>query len=336
MDNGVGFGSEAPRRQARTRLWPVLPLAATGWWVVGALPWIVDGVGSRSPRTWASDVATGSATDGYISLLPFTTARLGLLVTLTLVGGAVATFATLWLRPREGRRLASAALAVVGALTAAAYAMPQSAGATRQLGNDFDRDDRVLLGVLAVAVVGTLLGLALGLVVVLAGPVPRALAGAALAVALGGWVSALLAALGAAPSGGLLPWGPVAVGVVVGMALVGLELRPARLVTVWVFALAVVLVGTAAQTAFGYLAALLRPRSGLPTGFRDHLEATRDVFLLALRPEHQMWWTYAVAAAVGVIGSTVARRRAARTVRPAEPAAGATKADAVEREVAAP
>jgi hypothetical protein len=255
---------------------------------------------------------TGSVTDGYISLLPFTTPRLGLLLTLTLVGGAVAASATLWVCPPGGRRLAPSALAVIGALTAAAYTITQSAGATRQLGTDFDRDERVLIGVLAVAVGGTLLGLALGLVVVHAGPVLRTLAATPLAVALGGWVGALLVALrGVERSRELLPWTPLVGAVAVGLALAGLGLRSAGRAVAWSAALVLVAVCTAGQTAFGYLTSLLRPRSGLPHGLRDHVEAGRDVFLLALRPENQSWPMYAVAVLVGGFGSAV-RWRAGR------------------------
>jgi hypothetical protein len=206
---------------------------------------------------------------------------------------------------------------VLGALTAAAYTIAQSAGATRQLGTDFDRDDRVLLGVLAVALVGTILGLTLGLVVVLAGPVPRALAAAPLAVAVGSWVTALVVALrGVERSRQLLEWTPTAVGVLVGLALAGLGLRSVRRVVAWPIVLAVVAVAAASQTAFGYLASLLRPRSGLPSGLLDHLEATRDVFLQALPPGHQGWITYAVAVGVGVLGSAALWRRASAPTGP--------------------
>ena len=317
MDTGVGEGSEAHRRPARAHLWPVLPLAAAAWWAGGALPWTLDGLGARSPRNWPYDVATGSATDGYISLLPFTTARLGLLLTITLVGGALAALATRWLRPRAGRRLALVALATLGALTAAAYTIAQSAGATRQLGTDFDRDDRVILGVLAVAVVGTALGLVLGLLVALGGPVLRALAAAPLAVALGSWVSAVVVALlGLERALGLLRWTPLVVGVAAGLALAGLGLRPARRLLVWVAALLAVAVCSAGQTAFSYLASYLRPRSGLPNGLRDHLEASRDVFVAALAPGNQAWGGYAVAIVVGLLGSLVLWRRPGRPPRP--------------------
>lgn len=291
-------------------MWPVLLLAAAGWWLVGALPWIAQGLGAQSPRDWPYDAATGSATDGYISLLPFTTARLGLLLTITLVGGGVAALAALWARPRGPRRLVVAGLAVLGALAAAAYSIAQSAGATRQLGGDFDRDDRVLLGVLAVAVVGTVLGIVLGLLVVLGGPVLRALAAAPLAVALGSWVNAVVVALfGFQRVLGVLRWTPVVIGVAVGLALIGLSVRPARRLLTWVVVLLVVAVAAAAQTAFAYLATYLRPRSGLPEGLRDHVEASRDVFVAALGPDHQAWGVYAVAVLVGLLGSMLRPRR---------------------------
>ncbi|GAA2746851.1 hypothetical protein GCM10009868_33920 [Terrabacter aerolatus] len=288
----------------------MLPLAAAAWWVGGALPWVLDGLGSRSPRDWPYDVTTGSATDGYITLLPFTTARLGLLLTITLVGGGLAALAVLWVRPRGARRLATSALTSLGALLAAAYCIAQSAGATRQLGGDFDRDDRVLLGVLAVAVVGTLVGLALGLLVVLGGPVSRALAAAPLAVALGSWVNAVVVALvGLDRALGVLRWTAVVVGVAAGLALAGLGVRPVRRLLAWVAVLVVVTVAAAGQTAFSYLATYLRPRTGLPDGLREHVLASRDVFVAAVRPENQAWGIHAVAVVVGVLGSLALRRR---------------------------
>ncbi|GGN07114.1 hypothetical protein GCM10009721_38540 [Terrabacter tumescens] len=325
MDSGVGMRGGARPGWVRARVWPVLPLAAAAWWLGGALPWVLDGLGAQSPRDWPYDVATGSATDGYISLLPFTTARLGLLVTITLIGGGIAALAVLWAGRRDRRRLVVGVLAALGALSAAAYAIAQSAGATRQLGSDFDRDDRVLLGMLAVAVAGTLLGIALGLLVVLGGPVLRALAAAPLAVALGSWVSAVLVALiGVERAISALRWTPVVVGVAAGLALVGLGLRPARRLLAWVAVLLLVAMGAAGQTAFSYLVAYLRPRSGLPDSLRDHVEASRDVFLAAIGPDRQAWGVYVVAVVVGLLGSVLrVRRPATRPTRPKRPMRGA-------------
>jgi hypothetical protein len=324
VDVRRGVGRQSHLRQARAHLWPVLPLAAAAWWVGGALPWVLDGLGAQSPRNWPFDVATGSATDGYISLLPFTTARLGLLLTITLVGGGLAPLAVLWVRPRGTRRLATATLATLGALTSAAYSIAQSAGATRQLGGDFDRDERVLLGVLVVAVGCTLLGLALGLLVALGGPVLRALAAAPLAVALGSWVNAVVIALtGVERALGVLRWTSVVVGVAAGLALAGLGLRPVRRLLTWPAVLLLVAVTSAGQTAFAYLATYVRPRSGLPNGLRDHVEASRDVFVAALSPAHQAWGVYAVAIVIGVLGSLARWRRSGTPSSGKAPSGGA-------------
>ena len=32
------------RRPPRRLLWPIVPLAFAGWWVIGALPWVVTGL----------------------------------------------------------------------------------------------------------------------------------------------------------------------------------------------------------------------------------------------------------------------------------------------------
>ncbi|MFM6850215.1 MAG: hypothetical protein ACKOVB_14060 [Terrabacter sp.] len=333
MDKVVSFGSEAHRRRAREHLWPVLLLAAAGWWVVGALPWIVDGLGARSPRDWTADIGSGSVASGYLSLLPFTASRMGLLLVVTMVAGLAAATATLWVRPRGGRTLARAGVAALGTLAASAYTVAQSAGATRQLGNDFDRDDRVLAGVLAVAAVGTVVGLLLGLVVVLGRPVLRALAAAPLAVALGSWVSAVcVALLGLQRAMPLLAWTTTLVAVVVGLALAPVGVRSLGRVLVWPLALVLVAVCSAAQTAFGYLTGYLRPRSGLPDGLRDHVEASRDVFLRALQPEFQPWGAYAVAVAVGLVGTGLLWLRSGRTGRagldPQRPAVASAAAPA--------
>jgi len=308
VDNGADVERWAHLRRARTLVWPVLPLAAAAWWVGGALPWTIEGLGAGSPRDWPYDARTGSASDGYIRLLPFTTTSLGLLLTITLVGGALAALAVLWVRARPGKRLGgrlgAVALALLGAVVSSAYAIAQSAGATRQLGSDFDRDERVLLGVLAVAVGGTVIGLVLGLLVVLARPVLRALAAAPLAVAVGSWVSALaVGLLGAERAKEVLHWSPVVVGAAAGLALAALGLRPARRLFAWVAVLLLVAVCAAGETAFSYLTSYLRPRSGLPNGLRDYVEASRDVFLEALRPQHQVWGLYVIAVVVGLLGS---------------------------------
>ena len=165
----------------------------------------------------------------------------------------------------------------------------------------------------------------------------RALAAAPLAVALGSWVSAVVVALlGLERSLGLLQWAPVVVGVAAGLALAGLGLRPARRLVAWAAVLVLLSVCAAGQTAFSYLASYLRPRSGLPNGLRDHVEASRDVFVAALSPANQAWGVHLVAIVVGLLGSLVLWRRPGRPPRPSRPYGPGSAAEARPRHTTVP
>lgn len=310
MDNADGLGSEAPSRPARTRIWPILPIAAAAWWVVGALPWILSGLGAGSPGEWAGDVLGGGVQGGYLSLLPFRASLLPQLLTITVCGGAAAGLATVWLRDRRRRWVASSMAAIGGSFVATAYTVAQATGATRSLAADFDSDQRVLAGMVVVAIVGSVAGTVLGLLVAIGGPVSRAIAAAPLAVAAGGWATGvLLAAVGVDTALPFLPWERYVIGALMGLALATLGLRPARRLVVWVVALLLLAVTQAAMTAFGYVTPQLRPGGGLPAGLADLLDAGRDVFFLALQPDHQPWAVYVVALAGGLAGAVILWRR---------------------------
>jgi len=325
------FSPEARLRNARTLVWPVLPLAAAAWWVVGALPWIVDGLGSSSPRYWVADAVTGEARGGYITLLPFRAVFLPLLLALTLVGGAAAGVSVRWTR-RDARRPVLAGFAsAVGALAAMAYTVAQSAGATRQLGSDFDRDDRVLVGVVAVAVAGGLLGLVLGWCLAYGGPVAATLASAPLAVAAGAWTTRLVVvALGPDDAGSVVQWTSAAtVGLVAGIGLARVGAAPARRLGAWVALTVVVVVTQAAFSAFEHLAGRLRTGAGLPGALRGLAGESRGVFLDALAPTHQSWWWLVVAVGVGLAGAPLVRRaRRVRGVRAADSGRAAVRGSA--------
>ncbi|WP_323100282.1 hypothetical protein [Intrasporangium sp. YIM S08009] len=309
------FSPEARLRYARTLVWPVLPLAAAAWWVVGALPWIVDGLGSSSPRYWVADAVTGEASGGYITLLPFRAVFLPLLVALTLVGGAAAGITVRW-TSRDARRPVLAGFAsAVGALAAMAYTVAQSAGATRQLGSDFDRDDRVLIGVVAVAVAGGLLGLVLGWCLAYARPGAAALASAPVAVAAGAWTTRLVVVgLGPDDAGSVVQWTSAAtVGLVVGIGLARVGAAPARRLWAWVAVTVVVAVAQAAFSAFEHLAGSLHTGTGLPSALRGLAGESRGIFVDALAPAHQSWWWLVVAVGVALAGAPLTRR--ARRVR---------------------
>ena len=98
----------------RARVWPILPLAFAGWWVVGALPWVVTGLHITPRLTTARETPP----EPYLSTLPFLTSQLPMLVVLTLCAGAVSAFAVLWSRPHTYMRVRRAGTALVGALAA--------------------------------------------------------------------------------------------------------------------------------------------------------------------------------------------------------------------------
>jgi hypothetical protein len=267
------------RQTSRRRVWPVVPLAFVGWWLVGALPWVVTGLDLTPRLTTARD----QPPEPYLSTLPFLTGQLPLLVVLTVCAGAVSALAVLWARPHDSRRVRRALAALTGALAATAYTVVQSAGAARQSAGTFDGDARVLRPLVAIAVACSLAGFVLGLCVAYGRPVLRALATAPLAVLAVNWLSALTVALlgpAAAPLFvGQTRW---LVGILLGLALATVGLRPARRIVTWVVALTASWVLDAAITALSYVTVLLRPGAGLPGSVREVAAAGREVFVQAL------------------------------------------------------
>ena len=303
-DRGVRQPVGQPqRRSRRRRVWPIVPLAFAGWWLIGALPWVVTGLDLTPRLTTARD----QPPEPYLSTLPFLTGQLPLLVVLTMCAGAVSAVAVLWPRPHDGRRVRRALAALTGALAATAYTVVQSAGAARQSAGTFDGDARVLRPLVAIAVACSLGGFVLGLCVAYGRPVLRALATAPLAVLAVNWLSALtVSLLGPAAAPLLVGQTRWLVGILLGLALAAVGLRPARRVVTWVVALAAVWVLDAAITALAYVTVLLRPGAGLPGNVREVADAGRDVFvqaLLAHRPGPLV-----LAVVVGLIGSLLLPR----------------------------
>ena len=311
MDDAVEVPDEAlslpadrpPRPSLRSRVWPVAPLSFAGWWLVGALPWVVTGLHITPRLTTARE----QPPEPYLSTLPFLTSQLPLLVVLTLCAGAVSGLAVLWSTPHGSKRVRRAVAALCGALAATAYTVVQSAGAARQSAGTFDGDSRVLRPLLLLAVACSLVGFVLGLCVAFGRPVLRALAAAPLAVLAVNWLSALtVALLGSAAAYRFVGQTRWLTGILLGLALGAVGLRPARRVITWVIALATVWVLDAAITMLVNITVLLRPGYGLPGTAREVAAAGRDVFvqaLLAYRPEPLV-----LAVVIGLAGSLLLPR----------------------------
>ncbi|HET7799172.1 MAG TPA: hypothetical protein VFL38_02050 [Humibacillus xanthopallidus] len=311
MDDAVEVPDEAisrpadrfARRPLRSRVWPVAPLSFAGWWVVGALPWVVTGLRITPRLTTARE----RPPEPYLSTLPFVTGQLPLLVVLTLCAGAVSALAVLWSAPHGSKRIRRAVAALSGALAATAYTVVQSAGAARQSAGTFDGDPRVLRPLVVLAVACSVVGFVLGLCVAYGKPVLRALAAAPLAVLTVNWLSALtVALLGSAAAYRFVGQTRWLVGILLGLALATVGLRPARRVITWVVALAMVWVLEAAITMLANISVLLRPGYGLPGTVREVAASGQDVFvqaLLAYRPGPLV-----LAVVIGLAGSLLLTR----------------------------
>ncbi|HET8988690.1 MAG TPA: hypothetical protein VFN43_09290 [Humibacillus sp.] len=312
MDNAVEVPDEAMsqpadrrlRRPLRSRVWPVAPLAFVGWWVIGALPWVVTGIRITPRLTTARETPP----EPYLSTLPFLTSQLPMLVVLTVCAGAVAGFAVLWAKPHGSKRIRRSMAALAGALAATAYTVVQSAGAARQSAGTFDGDARVLRPLVVLAIACSLVGLVLGLCVAYGRPVLRALAAAPLAVLAVNWLSALtVALLGSAAAYRFVGQTRWLVGILLGVALASVGLRPARRVVTWVVALAAVWVLGAALTMLVNVTVLLRPGAGLPDTLHEVAAAGRDVFVQALL--HAPPGPLVLAVVIGLAGSLLMPRR---------------------------
>jgi hypothetical protein len=279
-DQAISRPADRPaRRPLRSRVWPIVPLAFAGWWVVGALPWVVTGLRITPRLTTARE----RPPEPYLSTLPFLTSQLPMLVVLTLCAGAVSALAVLWATPNGSKRIRRPVAAVVGAMAATAYTVVQSAGAARQSAGTFDGDPRVLRPLVVLALACSLVGFVLGLCVAYGRPVLRALAAAPLAVLAVNWLSALIVALlGPAAAYRFVDQTRWLVGILLGLALAAVGLRPARRVVTWVLALAAVWVLEAAITMLVNITVLLRPGYGLPGTVREVAAAGHDVFVQAL------------------------------------------------------
>jgi hypothetical protein len=303
-DKALSRPADRPTRPSLRRwVWPIAPLAFAGWWLVGALPWVVTGLHITPRLTTARELPP----EPYLSTLPFLTSQLPLLVVLTLCAGAVSGLTVLWSVPHGRKRIRSAAAALSGALAATAYTVVQSAGAARQSAGTFDGDSRVLRPLVLLAVTCSLIGFVLGLCVAHGRPVLRALAAAPLAVLAVNWLSALtVALLGSAAAYRFVGQTRWLTGILLGLALATVGLRPARRAVTWALALATVWVLHAGITMLVNITVLLRPGYGLPGTAREVAAAGRDVFvqaLLAYRPEPLV-----LAVVIGLAGSLLVPR----------------------------
>jgi hypothetical protein len=282
----------------------LIPIAALVWWVVGFLPWILDGL--RISPTGGTPVLA----------VPLFAGSLSAMVLGGGLGGLAAGMVALLGRGTRWRR---AAAVTSGVVIAVAVALLQSALTLRDPSpSNMSAADRVLMGLTVVAIASTIVGLLWGLAA-LSGRVGLGLALAGVAGAAPWWITAVLAALGMDRSiqdlygsADVAQWIGVAV---LGCALVIIGVQPVVRVVWWLAAVALAWVVGPTITASAYMEQLLRPGTTLSDAFGDSLDVAWQVWRMAASVERRPltpWVVAIVAAALVSIGIRWARRAPGR------------------------
>ena len=302
-------------RAVRAGVLPWVAAALTGAgvaWLVGALPWLVDGMLLPISSGWP-----GLTPEDEVRVaLPFGEYHLMDMLVFTLVGGAAGVIAARV--PRAfGRASLTGWAGAAGALLGLAVAMAQTLRTVRPMLAD-DAEARLLVTTLVgLGALGAVLGVAAGFGIVRRAwwsPVGAAL----LAGGLGTWVVSL--------SGALLGDRAAAFLEVVNPWLVGGSVAGALVWTGWVAAgrwawawwpvvLAILWAMPAVTAAMYYVGPYARSGMGDGPGRAELVDATRDVFAAALRPSNHLVTPYVVGLLVALAVTAVQRSAAERGVR---------------------
>jgi len=287
-----------PRTAPRPRLpWPALiPAAAAAWWLLGHLPWLLDGL----QPSWYAGTEAVELPAGTRLAVPLLTNTLADLLLYGLIGGVVAG---LLVRLGSGPRWRAAVATLAGVALGLGLALAQcllTLGDAPQ--GAFGADPRVVAGLAVAAVGAALAGWALGSCALL-GRSGLAPALAVLAGALPSWLSALVTSLapdGTVPTLGAAPeWAGAAL---LCLALVLTGLRPPIRALAWPVLVLLAWTVGAVVTAAVYLSPLLRPGAGLPGTLPESLRATGQVFTAVWSGEGRplLPWLLAVAVALAI------------------------------------
>lgn len=287
--------------RSRSAAWVALLvaiLAAGAWWLLGGLPWAVNGF--RLSALSPGDATFSGVGDARLPL-PLTVASMPLLIASTAIGGVCAGLLPVAVT-HVPRRLAivevwAVVLVAAGIATALSAAQVRDASAT-----GFAADSRVLDGLALVVIISTVVGLALATVAI-TWHGATSVAAALVAGLVPTWVHALLAAGAGAGDALARHVGEVLVGIVLAAGLVVSVRRTRTAVLGWPVALAVLWLTGPVITAATYLTGLLRPGSGLPDSLPDHLDAAWRVFGEAIRHTHPAYVPVVLALVVGVLAA---------------------------------
>jgi hypothetical protein len=266
----------------------LVPIAALAWWLVGFLPWLLNGAGHEVLAARGAGFLALPLLSGGVSQLVIGAGGGGV------VAGLVAGLGAGTRVVRAGACAAGVAIALLVTLLQTRNGLSGSAV-----------DSRVTSGLTVVVVVTAIVGLGLGLLCLI-GRVGLGLAVGAAAGATPFWVMSVFNAFevdstrdGLEVAHRVSEW---AGAVVLAVALICAGLQPAVRSAAWVgIVLLAWLIGPTI-TAAGYMEVFLRPGMGLPDMWGDPLSAAADVWRMAASLDARSLtpWITAIVVAAGV------------------------------------
>lgn len=283
--------------------WAVLPLAAAVWWVVGFLPWIVEGM-HLSSSAWPMTLTL----EGPVAALPFSEFGFPTLLVCGVIGGTAALAVSRLAAPGVSHpRL----LAATGGVVAVLASLAQTWRAIEPAKAETDEATLLLVALVVATVVFAAVGLLVGAGVARGRGWPWVLGGATGASLSGSWVLDLLDR-GQGPLPGwlaqVLLWHPWVVGILLGGVLAVVGFRPTGRVVRWVVALAIAWVVPSVLTAMTYAVFYFSQGPVTRAHAMEVLDAGSEVFVQSLSPGDRHLGSLVLAVVIGVTGSW--RRRA--------------------------
>jgi hypothetical protein len=294
------------RRRAAVLPWARAALVAAGAaWLVGALPWLLDGMRLPISSGWP-----GVAPDETVRVaLPFGEYHLVDLLVVTVVGGAAGVLAS---RIPRAFRTASAAgwAGATGALVGLALALAHTLWTVWPLLRGGAETALLVVTLVVLGVLGSTLGAAAGVGIVRRSwwsPVGAAL----LAACLGTWVvRVVVAVLGDRAANVVMLATPWVMATLVAGALVWTGCSPAWRWAWWPVVLGILWVVPAVFSAMYYVGPYARAGMGVGAGRDELVDATRAVLGDALLPSHHVITPYVVGPLVAIAVLAGLRRRA--------------------------
>lgn len=286
--------------------WAVLLGGVMAFWVVGFLPWIVQGMHAEV----SAGFARFDTLEGPLVALPFNEYAFPTLLVGGVIGGTAALAVSLL--AAQGVRHPRA-LAAMGALIGLVLSVGQTYLALRPGLAQTDKAT-LLVGALIAAAIGSgVFGILVGAGVARGHGWPLLLGGATAASFVGSWfVDLLFNPPGPFPEWltRIAHWSPWLSALLLGAVLALFGFRPPTRLVGWLVALAIAWVVPSVLTAMVYATGYASQGSLRGEQLREVVDAGRDVFVQSLSPSNHVIGPLIAAVVIGVAGAAWRLNRA--------------------------